>query len=112
MKCNECGAESSVIETRAFMVVMLRRVRLCFNEHKFQTFEVYAGNLNRPSLSRPFRGITKRNAAARLRRQVAASSEPAPALAARLKISESRVRQIRNEIKRATIQAREEAIED
>lgn len=39
MKCPECGAYSSVEDTRAFSA-SLRRRRICANHHRFATVEV------------------------------------------------------------------------
>jgi len=47
MKCPKCGADSSVKDTRAYMDVFLKRTRLCFNNHRFVSFEVLAGHLQR-----------------------------------------------------------------
>lgn len=41
MKCTTCGAATSVAETRdAAEGYVLKRTRLCFNGHRFPTFEV------------------------------------------------------------------------
>ena len=40
MKCPRCGVVSRVIETREHKGVLSRRVRECFNEHRFSTVEL------------------------------------------------------------------------
>lgn len=41
MKCAKCGAESSVLETRAFEHGTTSRRRECLNGHRFHTVEIY-----------------------------------------------------------------------
>lgn len=80
------------------MGVFLRRYRQCFNDHRFMTYEVFAGNLDRRGLTATVRGIAARIQAAKIKRTVLANpSLTATSLAVKLNITEARVRQIRNE---------------
>jgi len=99
VKCPRCGADSHVYATRKYKDVLLRRQRLCFNEHKFDTYEVFAGNLDRRTLANTRRGIAQRKHAWHIRRVVLASVLTASELARELKITEARVRQIRSRAK-------------
>jgi len=96
MKCPRCGADSQVHATRKYKDVLLRRQRLCFNEHKFDTYEVFAGNLDRRTLDDTCRGIAVRKHAWHIRRVVLASALTATELAHKLGVTEARVRQIRS----------------
>jgi transcriptional regulator NrdR family protein len=99
MKCPRCGADSHVYATRKYKDVLLRRQRLCFNEHKFDTYEVFAGNLDRRKLDETCRGIAVRKHAWHIRRVVLASALTATELARKLGVTEARVRQIRSRAK-------------
>ena len=96
MKCPHCGADSSVLATRAYKEVMLKRKRRCFNNHEFHTYEVFAGNLDRRTLADTRRGVQVKQLAWSRRRCVLSNPHlPASVLADRLKITEARVRQMR-----------------
>jgi transcriptional regulator NrdR family protein len=97
VKCPKCGAVSLVLATREHKGVLLRRSRKCFNDHTFQTYEVFTGNLDRRTLVSTARGIETRARAWRIKLAVqrADACESAIVLAMRLGITEARVRQIR-----------------
>lgn len=96
MKCNVCGADSSVLDTRAYKDVLLRRRRRCFNDHVFHTYEVFSGNLDRRTLADTRRGIQARVAAVKRNRSILARpGVSATVLAAEFGVTEARVRQIR-----------------
>lgn len=42
VKCPHCNAPTDVLETRPYKKGAIYRTRICFNEHKFRTFEVLA----------------------------------------------------------------------
>lgn len=84
--------------TRPYMVVFTRRDRRCDEGHRFETFEVYAGNLDKRTLGEKLKGVMARRAAASRRRAVLARPDLSPsALAKTLEVTEARVRQIRAE---------------
>lgn len=98
MKCQKCGADSLVLATRAYEDVFLRRRRECFNGHVFHTYEVYAANLDRRTLSVTRRGVRARAMQNRKKLRVLMNPDmTATALAKELGITEARVRQIRQE---------------
>lgn len=98
MKCPVCGAATDVLETRPYLSVFTRRARVCFNGHKTSTYEVPRGVLDRRQLATVVRGVKQRGQAERRKLAVLrAPTESATALAARLGITEARVRQIRKE---------------
>lgn len=96
MNCPRCGAPSEVLSTRTDVATVARR-RQCFNEHRFTTFEVPPGAVDRRQLEATKRGFLQRAAAWARRMQVLRSKDSATVLAARLGITEARVRQIRAE---------------
>lgn len=99
MKCPKCSADSTVLSTRVFKKVLLRRARECFNEHRFSTFEVFAGNLDRRQLDKAAAGIAMRKIAWTRKQTVAKNPKASTtALANLLDITEARVRQIRREL--------------
>lgn len=57
MKCQKCGADTLVRDTRKHKGVFLRRRRECFNGHTLVTFEVYTSNLNLDTLDKTVRGV-------------------------------------------------------
>lgn len=98
MRCLKCGAKhSSVRETRLYMGLFVRRIRVCFNEHTFTTYEVYAGNLDRRSLKITARALPAKIKAWALRTRVRLSTKNASALSTELGVSATRVRQLRAE---------------
>lgn len=100
MKCRKCAAESEVLETRK-TAPWLRRTRLCFNGHKFITYEVYPGNIDRKTRESTRRKVNVAALAAKRVLKVTMSPEKsASALAMELGITEARVRQIRKENRR------------
>lgn len=97
MRCRKCAAESEVLETRK-TAPWLRRTRLCFNGHKFLTYEVYPGNIDKRTRRETTRGIAAAALVAKRKRAVLLSPEKTATLLAReLNITEARVRQIRKE---------------
>ena len=101
MKCRKCAAESEVLETRK-SAPWLRRTRLCFNGHRFVTYEVYPGNIDRRTRVSTVNGIAAA-ALARKRKHVVANSTAklAVQLARELGVTEARVRQIKKELGQA-----------
>jgi len=98
VKCPRCSADSSVLATREFADVLLRRSRECFNGHRFASFEVFKGNLDARTIAATKRGAVGRAVAQRRRHQVLAQPDlTATQLAAQLGCTEARVRQIRAE---------------
>lgn len=81
MKCPECGADSSVTETRPYEEYFLRRTRLCFNGHRFKTLEIFPGNLRGHTVERSKRGIAVRAKAWLLKLRVKQSDAPSAVLA-------------------------------
>lgn len=78
------------------MEVLLRRVRTCFNGHRFQTYEVFPGNLDQQNLSRTKRGIQIRSKAWTRKAKVLAHPEMSnKELGKELGITEASVRRIR-----------------
>lgn len=98
MKCNRCGADSRVVSTRSFKVVLLKRSRECFNLHRFVTYEVYPGHLAHAELLTLERGHARRVAAHQLKLAVKRSQDTAEALGRKLGVSGARIRQIRKEL--------------
>jgi transcriptional regulator NrdR family protein len=99
VKCPTCAADSEVLETRPYRTVFLRRVRKCFNGHRFSTYEVFPGNLDRRTIVTAERAAADRKLAWQRKQAVANSTEPATKLATRLGITSARVKQIRDELK-------------
>ena len=98
MRCNKCAAESEVLETRK-SAPWVRRTRLCFNGHKFVTYEVYAGNIDKGTKQGTNRHLVAVSTANHRRVRVMNSpSKTATQLAKELGITEARVRQIRKEL--------------
>jgi transcriptional regulator NrdR family protein len=96
MMCPTCGADSSVDATREYLGVFSRRRRLCVRGHRFDTYEVYAGNLDRRTLTATKRGLANKLQSTVNRLTVLASPcASASMLARELGITEARVRQIR-----------------
>lgn len=96
MKCPKCSAESTVDATRPYLVVFTQRFRRCMDNHRFVTFEVYAGNLDKRTLGEKLKGVIARRAAATRRRTILARPDlSAGELAKTLDITEARVRQVR-----------------
>lgn len=75
----------------------MKRSRDCFNGHRFHTFEVFAGNLDRRTMTSTRRGVEAKATAWALRRKVwgAAATLSSEALGRQLGVSGARVRQIR-----------------
>lgn len=48
MKCPICGAPTEVKDTRPHKKGYIQRRRVCFNLHRFQTYEVLAAQLAQP----------------------------------------------------------------
>lgn len=96
MKCPKCGADSGVLDTRPYKVVLLKRRRKCFNEHVFATYEVHAGNLDRRTLADARRGVEEKAKAWQRKEYVRKHPEiPSLTIAVHLGITDTRVRQIR-----------------
>lgn len=103
MKCRTCMANTEVESTRAYRTVFLRRVRLCFNGHRFSTYEVLPGNLDRRTIEVAERAAADRKRSWQRKAIVARSPDmTATELAAKLNITEARVRAIRAELKTPT----------
>lgn len=103
MKCTRCGAASDVLATREYMEVFSKRTRQCHNGHRFHTYEVTAGNLDRRTLADTLRGVEKGRITWRRRQTILRSTESASVLAAQLGVTEARVRQIRQEARNAEV---------
>lgn len=100
MKCPICGAWSQVLDTRgAVKRESIKRRRVCANEHKFWTFEVFPGFLHPTSAKKCLIGVEKERA--RWVRNVAIRKDPRPSpeVAKDYGLKPSYVRQIRNGIK-------------
>jgi len=98
VRCNKCAAESEVLETRK-STPWVRRTRLCFNGHKFVTYEVYIGNIDPRTRSATIRGLKAVSLANQRRLRVKnGAAKTASQLARELGITEARVRQIRKEL--------------
>ena len=98
MRCNKCAAESEVLETRK-SAPWVRRTRLCFNGHKFVTYEVYLGNIDPRTRSATIRGLKAVSLANQRRIRVKnGAAKTASQLARELGVTEARVRQIRKEL--------------
>ena len=99
MRCNKCAAESEVLETRK-SAPWVRRTRLCFNGHKFVTYEVYSGNIDKRTRDATVRGLKLMSLANQRRLRVKnGAGKTASQLAQELGVTEARVRQIRKELK-------------
>jgi hypothetical protein len=102
VNCPHCGTDKTdVLETRVYQDVLNRRRRRCFNECKpFYTYEVFAGNLDRRTITATRRGI-RASIRARSRQMLVLQSPELTAsqLSRQLGITEARVRQIRAEAK-------------
>lgn len=98
MKCPKCGADSSVRSTRPYKELFTKRGLECFNNHRFVSYEVTAACLDRRALESVKRGIARSTVAEHRRRYVLERPELSNLqLAVRLKITSSRVKQIRAE---------------
>ena len=98
MRCNKCAAESEVLETRK-SAPWVRRTRLCFNGHKFVTYEVYSGNIDKRTRDATVRGLKLVSLANQRRLRVKnGAAKTASQLAQELGVTEARVRQIRKEL--------------
>ena len=98
MRCNKCAAESEVLETRK-SAPWVRRTRLCFNGHKFVTYEVYSGNIDKRTRDATVRGLKLVSLANQRRLRVKnGAAKTASQLAQKLGVTEARVRQIRKEL--------------
>ena len=98
MRCNKCAAESEVLETRK-SAPWVRRTRLCFNGHKFVTYEVYSGNIDKRTRDATVRGLKLMSLANQRRLRVKnGAGKTASQLAQELGVTEARVRQIRKEL--------------
>lgn len=98
MRCNKCAAESEVLETRK-SAPWVRRTRLCFNGHKFVTYEVYSGNIDKRTRDATVRGLKLMSLANQRRFRVRnGAGKTASQLAQELGVTEARVRQIRKEL--------------
>jgi DNA-directed RNA polymerase sigma subunit (sigma70/sigma32) len=96
MRCLKCGAATSVLETREYKGLFLRRSRQCHNEHKFASYEVHAGALDKRQILSALAGQSAREKSARRARAVLRNpGKSAAELAGVLGISATRVRQIR-----------------
>lgn len=95
MKCPKCGEMGKASETRLTHGVFLRRARECPNGHRFTTYEVHAGNLDRRTLLATKRGISASTLAWQRREAVRSHTGSTSAVARELGITEARVRQIR-----------------
>lgn len=97
MRCPNCGAETSVLQTRKYMELFLRRARICFNDHRFFTLEVPPSMVDSRSLKLAVHGLKTRRKVAhqRIAAVKRAPHTPAAVLAEQLGISDARVRQIR-----------------
>ena len=99
MKCQRCAADSEVLETRT-SGPWVRRTRLCFNGHKFVTYEVYSGNIDKRTRDATVRGLKSVSLANQRRIRVKnGAAKTASQLARELGVTEARVRQIRKELK-------------
>lgn len=101
MKCKFCGADTSVIATRAFRTVFLKRTRKCFNEcASFITIEVPIGVVARSRIDRIENGIKLRARTNALRRAVRNNPGIKPqALARKLGISARYTLELQKELK-------------
>lgn len=98
MRCPRCNADSEVLATRGFAEALLRRYRRCFNGHRFQSFEVFRGNLDARTLAATARGAAGREVARKRRATILARPDlSATELARMCDCTEARVRQIRAE---------------
>ena len=98
MRCNKCAAESEVLETRK-SAPWARRTRLCFNGHRFVTYEVYLGNIDPRTRGVTIRGLKAMSLANQRKVRVKnGAAKTATQLAKELGITEARVRQIRKEL--------------
>ena len=98
MRCNKCAAESEVLETRK-SAPWVRRTRLCFNGHRFVTYEVYNGNIDKRTRDATVRGLKLVSLANQRRLRVKnGAGKTASQLAQELGVTEARVRQIRKEL--------------
>lgn len=101
MKCQKCGADSSVSGTRKYKDVMLRRERKCFNGHSFTTYEVFAVNLDRRTMADTRRGVLARAKSWALKQAILAQPKAAAVgLAAELNCTEAYVRFVRGGCRR------------
>lgn len=95
MKCTECGADSSVLDTRMFKGMLSRRRRECFNGHVFSTIEVPIGALWKDKYDRIISGTKLRAQAYKRRLAVLKSKGNNSDTAKATGLTEARVRQIR-----------------
>lgn len=96
MPCRLCGAPTYVKDVRRYKEVFIRRVRICTNPrepHKVDTFEVYAGNLDKRTLD----GYGKRMRQANENKEMvkALNGAPTQELVRRTGLTEARVRQLK-----------------
>ena len=98
MKCQRCAADSEVLETRT-SGPWVRRKRECFNGHRFVTYEVYRGNIDKRTRDATVRGLKSVSLANQRRIRVKnGAAKTASQLARELGVTEARVRQIRKEL--------------
>lgn len=96
MKCPHCGADSSVEETRVYQDVFLRRARKCFNGHRFPTYEVHAGNIDRRTLVGTRRGVKAKAKSWQIKLRILAQpGAAATGVAAELGVSDTYVHMVR-----------------
>ena len=95
MRCLICGADSSVKSTRPFLVYFIKRVRQCFNEHTFTTFEVPPSICNVPDMRARMRGMQARIDRYKTRKLITASTLPTSDLMRLTGLSRTHVRRIR-----------------
>ena len=107
MKCPRCGADTKVYDTRPHLVIFVQRRHECFNGHRFVTYEVFAGNLQRQKLKATVNGLAIRMRAEKIRAAVRADENRRSnvVLGKALGISDARVSQIRAKQKRAANQS-------
>jgi hypothetical protein len=99
MNCQQCGAWSKVLDTRIFFKHLLQRRRQCANGHKFKTYEVFVGNLDRRTLPAVAAGMRRATAAWNRKEFVRKHpGDTAAWLSSMLGISQTRVKQLKKEL--------------
>lgn len=102
MICPRCGGESNVLATREYLSTYLRRSRICRNGHRFSTFEVLTGNLDRRTLTKTAEAIRNRQSSwvrQQYIKELLRAGWKVTAVAHHTGVTEARVRQIQESVR-------------
>lgn len=97
MKCIHCGAPTDVAETRTKNAACTRRARVCFNGHRFTTYEVTPGAVSWRDQGLATAGFERRAKAYATKKAALRDTRPATVVAAEVGCTAARIRQLRRE---------------